>query len=164
MADRPNVIVRQARPEDIVFLAENLRQEDIDECQHASGMGPKEALEFGFVESDVCHVATFKDEPFAIFGVLAAAQTEGWPRVASVWMLGTPKMRKLGVTLCRLAPDWLARFADFDIVTCLAWAGNTAHLHWIKAMGFNLVRRYRHGMDQAVFAEFALIKEGIPYV
>jgi len=161
---RPDVVVRPARSADLDFLAKNLRQDDIDEITHASGMLPREALEFGFVESSVCHVALFKGEPFAIFGLLAPAQTTGWPQIASVWMLGTRRMSKLGLTLCRLAPEWLQRHGgDYDILNCMAWCGNVAHLKWLKAMDFQYIRRFRHGQNQAIFAEFALIKEGIEY-
>lgn len=75
-----------ATPDVIPFLAERVRQSDIDELQAAAGVTPSEAMAGGLCESIQTWIGYLNGIPCCMFGV---APVEGSDELGACWMTGT---------------------------------------------------------------------------
>lgn len=137
---RPSVI------EDVEYLSQNLRPEDVEECL-ASGVTPLDALRHGFACSTPCLTGVTPD-PAAMFGVAPGGL---------VWLLGTPAIEKHSVAFLRRSHAALeVLHADNDLLWNYTFAKNTLHHRWLKWLGFKFLRKVELQGNQ--FYEFARLK------
>jgi len=154
--------VRPATGEDVKFLAERLRPEDVAEIVAASGLKPIIALGQGFVESEQCWVVTYKGEPCAIFGVVESPHVQ-WARFGRVWLLGTDKVQLWSLTFHKLTALWIRKLSEgYAILGNVVDERQTAHLRWLKRVGFKQIRRYdQYGHLGLPFVELVAFTEEI---
>ena len=99
------ITVHSARPSDVTFLADNMREADVNECI-ALGSHPHDALLGGL--GGVANVALDKDDiPVAMFGVYPVTE-HSW----SIWLLGTDEVYRRPVSLIKLSKLWLPLFFE----------------------------------------------------
>jgi len=135
----PEVEVRPSSSEDVHFLANRLRAEDLAEIVAASGETPVAALGRGFVASRPCWTVLFRGEPSAMFGIVPTEDVD-FARLGRVWFLGSDRVRLWGKTFTKFTAEWLAAMGkDFDVLGCTVDLRQVAHLKWLKAVGFRPV-------------------------
>lgn len=144
------LIARLATSHDVKLLAPNLRQEDKDEIDAASGETPEQALAIG-LKSGRCW-ACDDGEPVAMFGVTP------WPHELSTgypWMLASDRLFTHKIRLLRESRAWVARLADgFDRLVTFSDARNTVHHEWLTWCGFERGRVTPYGVQRLPFIEF----------
>lgn len=123
---------REATSADYRFLANHLREEDVEEIWAASEENPLEALARGYKESQMCFVICNDIGPIAIFGF----RDEGL--VAYPWLLATPWINKHRLELLRKAPGFLDLCA-YPLLTNEVDVRNTLHMRWLKLLGFTFI-------------------------
>ena len=139
----PDIEVRPARVDDVHFLSTCLRAEDLAEIVAMSGETPTSALGRGFVASKPCWTILYKGEPSAMFGVVPSEDVH-FAAIGRVWFLGSDRVRLWGKTFTRLTSAWLVEMAKgFDVLGCVVDARQLAHIRWLRAVGFSVIRAYR---------------------
>lgn len=126
------VIIVPSVAGDILELKDNLRTEDIAECQ-ACGHTPIEALMMGYVWSE-CYSAKVNGKTEAMFGVSSFNQPEGF---GAVWYLGSDESFKHPIALVKggrkYVEEWLQKF---KVLYNRVDARNLRHIEWLKCVGF----------------------------
>lgn len=148
-----------ARPtdQDIEHIANNMRPEDVEECQ-ASGFDPLTALRTSVSHSSVCYTARGIDgSPIALLGA-GHGVYNGW---GTIWLLGTNGIEKNTVTFLRHSKEYLSYIYDetgFDVLYNYTYSKNTLHHRWLKWLGFNFIRKVILPSTGSEFIEFARLR------
>jgi hypothetical protein len=152
--------VRPSAARDAIDMAPRLRVEDMAEIAAASGRPPVEALGEGFACSRPCFTVEYNGRPAAMFGVVPSPDTE-FPRLGVVWLLGTDAVRVFGRPFLRHSREWLVRACEgYDVVGNFVDERNTAHVRWLKWLGFTFLKRHEHfGRLGLPFMEFVKIMD-----
>lgn len=148
--------VRPATPEDVEYVANNLRKEDREEVLAAVGIEPTVCLPQYLSEGREVYAAGLCMDNRAeilygfdpIFGV---------DRAAVIWLLSTPRIFDYPVEFViqtnRLFEEAHQRF---DLLTNFIDARNERHIRWLKKLGFVMLRRVESfGASSTPFIEFA---------
>lgn len=126
---------RKATVEDALYVANNLRPEDLAECM---GLGHTPlALPFVVVSSDVAVV--FCDVDGTIGGI-AGISPDKTPDVGIIWMLCTPHLTRKPHTFVRQARKWLKEQSEYRLIWNVADARNKFHHKLLKLLGFSALR------------------------
>lgn len=151
----PGLIVRDARPSDVPFIAEHIRSEDRAECFAASGLQPIDAIGRGFAASESCHTVVFEGRPAAIFGVVPSSEVTN-PKLGAVWLLGTDDIRIFSRQFIEHSKFWIDELANgYDLIGNVVDARNTVHIEWLKWAGFKFIQRHeKYGHLGLPFLEF----------
>jgi len=143
--------IRKTTVEDVVYVADNMRTEDVEECK-ANGFSPFDALWKGYNADGVCYTMVDPEgKPAGLLGVSLLA-TSGL-----IWLLGTPSIEQYGITFLRQCKPFLERLfeeANRDLLWNYTYKLNTLHHKWLKWLGFSFVR------EVGDFYEFAKLKKG----
>lgn len=146
-------LVRPSRPEDVDFLAQRLRPADVEEVL-AAGSNPLDALSSGLdYPGAVCltGLSPATGEPILMFGAAPSSVSI----VGFVWLLGTPEIERHRVRFMREAARWVEALNDeWPVLTNAVYEKNTVHIHWLRRLGFQLVRR----SNNPNFIEFVRLK------
>jgi len=147
---------KKVTPELIQFIADNMRQADVDEVMAASNATPLQAIESGVEISDSTSVAVINGDIVAIMGVVknSALTDNGVP-----WLLGTDYITKhyrefLGSSRAVL---------DAMISVCPnlvnhVYVKNTVSIRWLKWLGFNIEEAEPFGVNGELFHKFTIGK------
>lgn len=152
--------VRDARPQDLVWLSDHMRKSDAAEIAATSGVSPASAMALGQAYSSYMKVACLGEIPVLVFGV---SPTDN-PLVGKVWMLATdilqnPRARKL---IARYSMNWVREMQDiYPVLTNITDARNTVHHRWLKWCGFRFIQKLDHGPVGAAFYEFVRIRNHV---
>ena len=141
-----------ATPDVIPFLAERVRQSDVDELQAAAGMTPAEAMAGGLCESIKAWTGYLNGIPCCMFGV---APVEGSSEIGACWMTGTalverhPRAFLEGSRLAfremlKLRPT-LINYVD---------ARHKKALHWLRWLGAEIAEAEPYGVEGRPFHFF----------
>lgn len=118
---------------DVLELKDNLRAEDIQECQ-AAGLTPLKALVEAYVLSELCYSAKVNGKTEAMFGVTSFQQPKGY---GAVWYLGSDVSFKYPIALVKggrqYMEEWLQKF---NVLYNRVDARNLRHIEWLKCIGF----------------------------
>ena len=149
-----DLYVRTAELEDCSWVAEHIREADLQEILAYSGSTPKDALVAGFHHSDIPFTVVVGGEPAAIFGASPVEQGVG-----AVWLLGTDGILKNTTRFLRESRFWLDQCArPYDILFNYVDARNTVHIKWIKWLGFTVINTHKEfGVEKRPFHEFVRI-------
>ncbi len=138
-----NIAVRPTEETDVFTLADNLREDDVQEVRDISGLDPLAALGYGFVESDRCLTILFKGVPAGMMGVVPSKQAEN-PRLGHVWLLGSEQLALFSHSIVRYARPWLRELvAGYDVIGNLVSLRNPAHVRFLTHIGARIVERHR---------------------
>lgn len=149
------IVFRSATEADATRLAATLRQQDSDECYAAFGK-PEIALPYSVGVSTQAICVSLDGEPLAIFGWLAEGLS------ARVWMLGSSTLTDDGRTYEFLAAsrEWVGRLNDaFPLLWNIIDSRNTAHIRWLRWLGFTFINKEPAGPLGLPFYTFVRIKQ-----
>lgn len=125
---------RPATPQDILYLASRIRDEDKRECS-ITGEHPAVSMFRALDEGD--ETVTFLEldgTPFGIGGSFCPTSEDG----AFVWALLTPAVKHNAVALCRYSRRWLDQvLALYGRAHTWADSRNEIHIRWLKWLGFH---------------------------
>ena len=129
LSHRPTI--RPLQKGDVAELARTMRWEDTEEVRHSSGGTPLSALVTGTTVSS-CHVIEWQGRVVAIFGISGLKGSYGFP-----WMLGTDDIKRIRKSLLRGCREVVEGYlTDYPYLTNACWSKNTAHIEWLKWLGF----------------------------
>ena len=133
---------RKSTPNDIVEVAANMRQEDIEEIYAYSGSNPKSSLIYCYFASQPCMTMVGrKGNIMGMYGVIPIRKNIG-----KIWMLGHRTMTsdyKDVRAFLRNSPIELDKFKmNYPILYNFVDARNTTHVKWIKYMGFSIIKEH----------------------
>jgi hypothetical protein len=147
-----SVVVAIPTPEDLDFLAANLRPEDVREVADSPFNTERKSVR-DVLEEMALHPATrvarHRGVPYLVFGVTVLE--ENGMRVAYPWLMGTPAMVSFHKGLFVQARKWLSAIReDCDAVFNYFDIRNETHIKWALRMGFRptqaLLNNYYLGM------------------
>ena len=126
------VIITPSVANDVAELQDNLRAEDVAECQ-ACGHTPAEALLMGFVTSE-CYSAKVNGKTEAMFGVSSFQQPKGY---GVIWYLGSDESFKHPIALVKGGRKYVKQWLEkYDVLYNAVDARNERHIAWLKHIGF----------------------------
>ena len=149
---------RKSTPNDIVEVAANMRQEDIEEIYAYSGSNPKSSLIYCYFASKPCMTMLGrKGNIMGMYGVIPIRKNLG-----KIWMLGHRTMTsdyKDVRAFLRNSPIELDKFKmNYPILFNYVDARNRTHVKWIKYMGFSIIKEHAtFGYEGRPFYEFAKV-------
>lgn len=148
--------VKFIKPNDelLRYVAANMRDIDIMECQELSGQSPMDALVKGIEISDYSAVITLNGRPCAVIGlnVVNALTGTGVP-----WMLATydaVEHRRVFINHSRIGLDWMRQICPN--LTNFIHEDNTIGIRWLKWMGFDIEQSQPMGENGAMFRKFTI--------
>lgn len=129
-------MIRKATPQDVVELAEKMREEDIEEVRAVAGLGPLEAVSVGFMQSDVClRLDTAEGELLGIVGIVKMPDASG-----NIWFLSTPAIEDGFRPIFRWALEWLdEQLALYPVLSNVVAESNVVHRRLLKHLGFQFL-------------------------
>lgn len=139
---------RPPTPEDIAYVAANMRDADVLEVAASHGHTPLQALTTSIHESDMAFCAVVDGTPICIFGFACDEDEER----AAVWLLGTDdilKHRRLFLRESRrIVGEWAKCFGQM-----FNWVDreNAVALRWLSWLGFEHVLVKSHGVANQPF-------------
>jgi len=154
--DEDNYLV-ETTMEDIDFLAPRLRQADIQECQAASGMEPKEVLIEGLKAGHFTFTLTpRKGVRVGIWGVV---KSPTYDNAGIIWMMATEELLEYQIKFLRRSRVYIELVQkEFSILHNVVDARNELHIKWLKFMGFKFIQRHENfGVAKLPFYEFLRI-------
>ena len=143
---------------DVSYVADGMREPDVEEVKAQSGLSPHGSLLYSFFMSKPCKTIVGRHgRPIGMWGVVPDGSTAG-----RIWMLGRSEM------LTDVADKWeflrqsrihLANLQDkYPVLFNFVDARNTVHLRWLRWMGFTFINRHDNfGPEQRTFYEFVRI-------
>jgi hypothetical protein len=133
----PAVEVRAPTPEDLAWLAEHLRDQDLAELQAAGWDDPHQALIASVARSKQTFLAVADGLPAALFG--CAEYGSLLAPVGVPWMLGTDAVARHRRVLQRWARRYIeAMLQEYPRLFNAVHAENTVSVRWLQALGFTL--------------------------
>lgn len=143
--------IRDARHEDVLAIAHNMRKCDIDEIWASAHIEPLHALSQGMKFSKVCKVATVNDVPIAMFGVVEAHE-DG---CGCVWMLGTDGIAQNKSWVGKMSRIVIDEFLkEFSYMFNFVDARNKTSVEWLKRCGATVFDPQPYGLDGKDFHFF----------
>lgn len=134
------MVIREAQPSDVDYLAPRLRQADVRGLQAGSGSTPLQALQRGYTLSvPRCTIIGNQGQPVAMFGVVP------WPNDNGlVWLLATDDLSKrpLLSQFLRDARKYVGGLHNFyPRLILYTDEGNTVLIKWLTQLGFEVCNR-----------------------
>lgn len=145
--------VRKTKPEDVEFLIDNIRPEDVIEIKAFSGATPKDVL--GDEVTRGSRVWVVDDKVVCMFGV---TPLEGHPKTGIIWLLATPDFYKHTKSFAiRCKAVFLEVIKEFEYVYNYVLAKNKDSVKWLGFLGFNFDPPKPIGKEGANFIRFDLL-------
>ena len=136
------VLNREATRSDAISLSKVLRKADREEIRACSDLSVKDELLRPFdskKEHKIRSIVSDQEELLGIYGI--STQRIVPKKVGVPWMLATDNLfQNHKYSFMRVARAWLDEISQgYDVLENYAYANNTVHIEWIKAIGFDLV-------------------------
>lgn len=145
------IIVRPSVQEDVSYLAEHLRQSDINEIWASNHIKPQDALEQGIDGSIYCRTAE-NGNPICIWGI-APVYIVG--DSATVWMLATDDLEKYKVKFIRESRKYINEMLEFyPMLFNYVDARNLKSIAWLKMCGATMLDAQPYGVEGLPFHYF----------
>lgn len=143
------VEIVQATKEHIAFVAQHMRQTDIDELQ-AAGTEPYPALYFGMLTSEECYAALIDSVPVCIFGI----RIETW-KWNIPWLLGTDEVDRSKKVFMKESRRLFAELSGrYPNMRNMVDARNVKSIAWLKWLGFEFGEPIAHKASGLPFFPF----------
>ncbi len=141
-----SVRIFEAGIDDVNYIADNLRESDMNELIAARGQGIDihEIVETAWRLSVLCWVAVNDEqEPIMIWGATPVDATHG---LGSPWLLGTEEIYKYGKVLLHEIPAYVTKLHEkFPCLINRIDARNTKTIKWLQYLGFSVEDPVPHG-------------------
>ncbi|RMH12121.1 MAG: hypothetical protein D6698_15620 [Gammaproteobacteria bacterium] len=155
MDDQRWYIVETA-PEHIPFVAQFMRQADLNEIAAAGRPDPYEALWNSWQMSEKAYTVFIDEDPALIFGVVRSSLLE---YRGVVWMLGTDALAELGMSKrvrYEMFRQLSALVEGYRYVENYVHDRNEVSKRWLEWMGFDLHEPVPYGPQGEPFRHFEL--------
>ncbi len=150
--------IRPATVQDAVQIAPLLREADRQEIEAAVGVADPRLVLPEAVRTSAEAYAAGPDgaDPCILYGVQTVY---GEPGLGLIWMVCTPTILSHQIEFLRASKRHLEELnTRFPLLFNRADERNTAHLKWLRWLGFSMLRRVPHGAAGLPFIEFARLK------
>lgn len=119
-------------PEQIRFVADNLRPADVRELTLSQpSKSLYQVVREAVYGSRLAYVLHDSRGPLALWGV------QEFNGIGSVWMVATPRLESVPLSFLRLCKPALSLARRlYPQLACAAHRGNTLHLDWLRWLGF----------------------------
>lgn len=152
--DKNDVVIRNACYDDVHRMKDKLRASDRQEVLASHGHSPHEALTFSLESSPIVYTAVYKNEPVAIFGLVASPLNDG---SATIWLLATDGFYPMRKTFLRLSKKFIAIFLkQFPVLYNLVDVNNQGTIRWLKWLGAKFVDPIPYGSAGMLFRPFTI--------
>lgn len=150
-AARPySILVRETELKDLLELSVTMRQEDRDEIWHLARKTPEEALNQAYQTCEFNRTVLLDGRVVCIFGCGGTKGEVGIP-----WMLASPLLMKIKKPFLRECRAWLQEMSEgYEFLYNAAWSKNTAHIEWLRWLGFDIRPAIPMGPDGELYHEF----------
>lgn len=149
--------IRQATADDVKFLADNLRVEDVEEVE-AIGVSPLYALSHGLETSQICWTLLDPSQtPIAMVGVGPSHN----PQLGAIWLLGTRGIETNTYRFLKYSREALERLFEatsYEGMYNYSYAGNHLHHRWLKWLGFVFLQEALLPPNSKPFLEFVKLR------
>lgn len=138
-------VVRPSIPTDCVFIAQNMRKDDLMELKAGGHEDALFCMVDCFERTDRPLTALWNDKPFCMFGIVRVRHrcydaSGKWlsKGIGAPWMLGTDGIMEARWQFLRESAYWLNQIKqDYDILWNRVHSKNTVHIKWLKWLGFD---------------------------
>lgn len=150
--NKDGIIVRKSTLNDCVYLADHMRQADIDEIWASHHASPYYALSLCWRKSPFCYTVERERRPVAIFGIYPVhfIGTD-----ASVWMLATDEICLIRKRFARHSRQIVKRMLElYPFLYNYVDVRNEESIKWLLWCGAKLRTPEPYGMDKQLFHHF----------
>lgn len=138
--------------ESMTFIADNMKQGDIDEVWLSHHKSPMESLLTGFNAPGYSVIVTVNNEPCAMFGLVVNDVLSG---VGTPWLLSTEK----ALVYKRYFLKYVPMAIDDMLNVChtlynYVHIKNSTSIQWLKRVGFKFEEPKPYGIEKAMFHKF----------
>lgn len=126
--------------DDVMYMAENIRDADKEEVRLIAGLSPMQSLSIGFINSAECITGIGKGgKIFCIAGVTPLQKG-----FAAIWMLSTPDITNAKRDLVTDGVKWVKRMRRTygQLSNCVS-EDNVVHRKLIEYMGFRFGKPFK---------------------
>jgi hypothetical protein len=117
------------------YVAEHMREVDVQELRDLSGVGPFQAVVEAMKLPGEKWAGYYTDRPAALFG---CAEVSILGCVGSPWLLGTDDVEHAPVSLVRVGRDLVHHWSQqFALLENRVDGRNVKTIRWLRALGFN---------------------------
>lgn len=150
--NKDGIVVRKTNVFDLEYLANNMRQADVQEIWSSHHVDPLNALAISFKRSAFCYTVERKQRPVAIFGVypLSILGTQ-----ASVWMLATDELTLIKRRFVRHSRNIIEHMLSFyPFLYNYVDVRNSESIKWLKWCGARMKEPAPYGAEGMMFHYF----------
>lgn len=147
--------VERSTPNDAFPITRQLRRADRCEIAALTREPALQVIADGITHSAVCFTIrrTDTEEPIGVYGV----RESGHPNSGVVWLVGTEDITTFSNTFLRGSREWVDKLhIDHGLLYNVIDARNEVHIHWLRWMGFDMLRRIpEYGIERREFILFS---------
>lgn len=147
-----NLIVRDSKEDDILPLAENMRECDRQEIWDSHHKTPIQAIHEGFKDSIICFTIELDSVPIAIFGIVPESILG---LKAAIWLLASPEIDKIKVEFVRNSKYFIdIMLTHYSLLENQVNAENRKTIKWLTMCGAKFEPEAPYGLEQKLFCHF----------
>lgn len=152
----PTYIIRELQPDDLDYIAANLRAADARELRAASGHSNyRDRLTMAVAESSEVRIVEHDGRPILVFGFAPLDET-----TAGVWAVGTSTVSRFRAPLVRETRNvirrWFEEHSKLRYLVNFTHASNRLYLRWLRAIGATVFPRKPLGPRGELFRPFVI--------
>ena len=130
------IIVSKSELFDVYELAPHLRDDDLREL-NVFNLSAEQGLLRGYIYSDECFTARYKNKIICMFGVSGMGMPLG---CASIWFLGSDDMVCHALTFLKDGRKYINYFlSKYKMLINAVDKRNKTHINWIKKVGLMIL-------------------------
>ena len=149
--DDGKIRVRNAKKEDIEYIAQNMRQCDKDEVWASDHKTPSQAMSEG-LERSIFACTVENGKPICMFGICPYTVCGD---TASVWMLATDDLDKIKRTFVRYSREFIDKMLEYyPKLENMVDARNIKSVRWLKSLGAEIKDEETYGAEKMKFHYF----------
>lgn len=149
---KDGAVVRLAKDEDVEFLKDKLRRQDIDEVWASNHHTPEEALKISLNDSLVCFTLEDNGVPVAMFGL---SPQSIFVNEAVIWMLSSDRLYKMKTKFLRNCKKVINVFFQYyPYLYNFVDTRNKKTIRWLKYLGAKISEPENYGSENLPFHYF----------
>lgn len=150
------VDIRQAKIDDVLAVANNMRWQDIAELQAMRGedVSVSDTLFSAVRRSSHCWAAVKDDAVLAVFGIAPVSLLDG---LGAPWLLATPNAERFAGALVKQGREYISIMQRiYPRMVNFVDARNRKSIRWLKWLGFTIHDPVPMGVMQLPFHKFEM--------
>lgn len=154
LSDKTELIIRRPTLEDIDFVIENIRNEDLVETRALGGKTVRECLE---TTPDIERNAWVWENNGVVICIFGVNPIVGGDHLGVIWLLATKFFDDNSITFAfKCKPIVKDVIKLFKYVFNYVYAENRKSIRWLKWLGFNVCKAEPIGKNGAKFHRFEM--------